>query len=198
MTRTGYSKQQQNQLKQLVFECSIARLPTAEIQQIALDKLGIQVTENWIGRIKRGLRKESEAEFKKLVSDNFAYKYQYMQRIKEFEEIQRMQWEIAKKKEPLTNADLIRLKCLSELKESIISMSNLYEVLPAIDNFRPTFTATKITSPFRSSSSYEDEDETSRDTLSSIKRDIARDYNTTPDHYGRYPGDPGYDKQAKF
>jgi hypothetical protein len=137
MTRTGYSKQQQNQLKQLVFECSIARLPASEISKVAYDKLGIQVTENWIGRIRRSLKNDTKKEFKHLLGDSFAYKYEVMQRIKEVKEIQRRKWEIANKNH-LTQEDLIRLKCLSELEESTVLLAEIYGSLPGMDQFTPT------------------------------------------------------------
>jgi hypothetical protein len=57
-----------------------------------------------------------------------------MQRIKEVKEIQRRKWEIAIK-EHLTNEDLIRLKCLSELEESTVLIAEMYDALPGLDQF---------------------------------------------------------------
>lgn len=145
MSRTGYTKEQQNKLKQLVFECSIARLPSNNICQLAHEKLDMEVTENWIGRIKRRLQRDSEKEYNRLVSTNFAFKCEYIQRIAEIKEIQRKIWEIVNKEEHLSQEDLIRLKCLSTLQESTVSLTEFYDALPAIDAFKPKLTLSSKT-----------------------------------------------------
>jgi hypothetical protein len=136
MSRSGFSKQQQNQLKQLVYQCSFARIPASEISRLALEKLNTEVTENWVGSIRTSLKHDAEKEYKHLLSDSFAYRYEFLQRIKEVKEIQRRKWEIANK-EHLTNEDLIRLKCLTELEESTVLLSDFYQMLPGMDSFVP-------------------------------------------------------------
>lgn len=137
MTRTGYNKLQQNQLKGLVYQCSIARIPTYEIKSLAREKLNMEITDNWIQRIRRGIKHDSEKEYNHLLTDNFAFKYQIMHTIHELEEIQRRKWELCKK-EHLTNEDLIRLKCLSELEKSTTLIAQAYDTLPGIDQFATT------------------------------------------------------------
>lgn len=214
MSRTGYSKQQQNQLKRLVFECSIARLSSTEIQQISKEKLDIPVTDNWIRRIRKRLRDESEAEFKHLLMDNFAFKHQYMQRIKEFEEIQRLQWEIARKPH-LTNEDIMRLKCLSEIRESTILVAEAYNALPGIDSFTPNHQEEAEEEHFivhKEAKVYDSKARASNAGLATFtrykdafgqEREVAEhpDYKggpIHPDYKGRYPWDEGYEGNAKF
>jgi hypothetical protein len=128
-------------------------------------------------------------EFKILLSDSFAYKYEFIQRIKEIKEIQRLKWQIASK-EHLTNEDLIRLKCLSSVEESTTLLCDIYDALSGIDRFIPPIT-TKT----------DDEVEEAYPSRTTFGRDLSR-FGTSsivhPDYRGRYPGDPGYNGNAKF
>ena len=216
MTKTGYTKQQQAELKRLVYDCSIARIPTVEIKSLAHEKLDIEVTENWIGRIKRRLRQDSEKEYKHLLTDNFAFKYQIMRTIHELEEIQRRKWLLCNK-EHLTNEDLIRLKCLSELEESTTLIADVYDALPGIDSFTSPYEEQQNDNNgfivHKEAKVYDSRARASNAGLATFtrykdafgqEREVAEhpDYKGSgpihPDYKGRYPWDEGYEGNAKF
>jgi hypothetical protein len=212
MSRSGFSKQQQSQLKQLVYQCSFARLPASEISRLAQEKLGMKVTENWVGRIRYSLKNEAEKEYKHLLSDSFAYRYEFLQRIKEVKEIQRRKWEIANK-EHLTNEDLIRLKCLTELEESTVLLSDFYQMLPGVDSsFVPKpneelaegYTVREKLYESRARSIDASKATYRRYTdMYGCEREVAEhpDFSggpISPDSEGRYPWDEGYDANSKF
>jgi hypothetical protein len=132
MTRTGHSKDQQHQIRQLIFECSLAKMSSFQTQQILKEKLDISVTISWINKIKAGFKEDARKEYYHLLTDNFAYKYLTMQVIQQLHEIIRQQWDIADSHK--SKNDLIALKALSEVKNSVLCVSEFCKFLPEVEN----------------------------------------------------------------
>src|SRR5918996_4150530 len=116
MTRTGHSKDQQHQVRQLIFECSLAKMSTFQTQQVLKEKLDVDVTINWINRIKAQFKEDARREYYHLLTDNFAYKYLTMQVMHQLHEIIKQQWDIVNGHKGKN--DLLTLKALSEVRES--------------------------------------------------------------------------------
>lgn len=118
MSRTGYSRDQQHQVKELIFTSALAKMSSFQTQQVLKEKLDVNLTISWINRIKAGFKEDARREYYHLLTDNFAYKYLIMEVMQQLHEIIKQQWDIAN-----TNKgkdDLIALKALSEVKESVL------------------------------------------------------------------------------
>lgn len=137
MTRTGYTRDQQHQVKQLVFECSIAKMTAFQTQQVLKEKLDIgDMTISWINKIKAQFKEDARREYYRLLTDNFAYKYLTMEAIQQLHEVIKQQWDIANTHKGKGNAndDLIALKALSEVRESVSRVSEFYKLLPEVES----------------------------------------------------------------
>jgi hypothetical protein len=132
MSRTGYTSSQQHQVRQLIFECSIAKMFSFQTQQVLKDKLDVHVTISWINRIKTDFKEDARREYYHLLTDNFAYKYLTMEVMQQLHEIIKQQWDIANNNKG--KSDLIALKAYSELRESVLRVSEFYKYLPEVEN----------------------------------------------------------------
>ena len=132
MTRTGYSKDQQHQVKQLIFECTLAKMSSFQTQQVLKEKLDVELGIAWINKIKAGFKEDARKEYYHLLTDTFAYKYLTMQVMQQLHEIIKQQWDIANTHKGKN--DLIALKALSEVKESVLRVSEFYKYLPEVEN----------------------------------------------------------------
>ena len=132
MTRKGLDQIQQHQVRQLVFECSLAKMSSFQTQQVLKEKLDVDLGIAWINKIKAGFKEDARKEYYHLLTDNFAYKYLTMEVMQQLHEIIRQQWDIANAYKGKN--DLIALKALSEVKESVLRFSEFYKLLPEVEN----------------------------------------------------------------
>ena len=132
MTRKGLDQMQQHQVRQLVFECSLAKMSSFQTQQVLKEKLDVDLGIAWINKIKAGFKEDARKEYYHLLTDNFAYKYLTMEVMQQLHEIIRQQWDIANAYKGKN--DLIALKALSEVKESVLRVSEFYKFLPEVEN----------------------------------------------------------------
>lgn len=131
MTRKGLDQTQQHQVKQLIFECSLAKMSSFRTQQVLKEKLDVDVTIGWINEIKAQFKEDARKEYYRLLTDNFAYMYLTMQVIQQLHEIIKQQWDIVNNHKGKN--DLIALKALSEVKESVLRVSEFYKYLPEVE-----------------------------------------------------------------
>jgi hypothetical protein len=131
MTRKGLDQTQQHQVKQLIFECSLAKMSSFRTQQVLKEKLDVDVTIGWINEIKAQFKEEARKEYYRLLTDNFAYKHLTMQVMQQLHEIIKQQWDIVNNHKGKN--DLIALNALSEVKESVLRVSEFYKYLPEVE-----------------------------------------------------------------
>lgn len=131
MTRKGLDQTQQHQVKQLIFECSLAKMSSFRTQQVLKEKLDVDVTIGWINEIKAQFKEDARKEYYRLLTDNFAYKHLTMQVMQQLHEIIKQQWDIVNNHKGKN--DLIVLKALSEVKESVLRVSEFYKYLPEVE-----------------------------------------------------------------
>ncbi|HEY7573499.1 MAG TPA: hypothetical protein VH796_19230 [Nitrososphaeraceae archaeon] len=131
MTRTGYTTEQQHKAKQLIFECSLAKMSSYQTQQVLKGKLDANLTVSWINKIKAEFREDARKQYYNLLTDNFAYKYLTMEVMQQMHEIIKQQWDIANAHKDKN--DLITLKALSEVRESVLRVSEFYKFLPDVE-----------------------------------------------------------------
>jgi hypothetical protein len=181
MTRTGYSKDQQHQVKQLIFECSLAKMSSFQTQQVLKEKLDVNVTTGWINKIKAQFKEDARREYYRLLTDNFAYKYLTMEIMLQMHEIIKQQWDIANthKGKGGNNNDLIALKALSEVRESVLRVSDFYKFLPEVENNLLTLRVSHNNSNNYSSSNSRSEDFDKididkEDSLSEAEKELLR------------------------
>ncbi|HEY7080519.1 MAG TPA: hypothetical protein VH500_12505 [Nitrososphaeraceae archaeon] len=131
MTRIGYTAEQQHQVKQLIFECSLAKMSSYQTQQVLKEKLDTNLTVSWINKIKAEFRADARKQYYHLLTDKFAYKYLTMEVMQQMHEIIRQQWDIANTHKGKN--DLIALKALSDARESVLRVSEFYKLLPEVE-----------------------------------------------------------------
>jgi hypothetical protein len=131
MTRKGLDQTQQHQVKQLIFECSLAKMSSFRTQQVLKEKLDVDVTIGWINEIKAQFKEDARKEYYRLLTDNFAYKHLTMQVMQQLHEIIKQQWDIVNNHKGKN--DLIALNALSEVKESVLRVSEFYKYLPEVE-----------------------------------------------------------------
>jgi hypothetical protein len=107
-------------------------MSTFQTQQVLKEKLDVDVTINWINRIKAQFKEDARREYYHLLTDNFAYKYLTMQVMHQLHEIIKQQWDIVNGHKGKN--DLLTLKALSEVRESTLCISEFYKYLPEVEN----------------------------------------------------------------
>ena len=132
MTRTGYTAEQQHKTKQLIFECSLAKMSSYQTQLVLKEKIDVNLTVSWINKIKAEFREDARKQYYNLLTDNFSYKYLTMEAMQQMHELIRQQWEIANAHKGKN--DLIALKTLSEVRESVLRVSEFYKLLPEVES----------------------------------------------------------------
>ncbi len=131
MTRTGYTAKQQHQVKQLIFECSLAKMSSYQTQQVLKEKLDTNLTVSWINKIKAEFKEDARKQYYNLLTDDFSYKYLTLEIMQQIHELIKQQWDIANTHKGKN--DLIVLKALSEVRESILRVSEFYKLLPEVE-----------------------------------------------------------------
>ena len=133
-TRKFKTLQQREQFKHLVLESVIQRLTLEETQNYIKSKMNIDVSIEWISKTKARLRKECKKRMEYLKKDDFGYTYEYFEIIHQIDQQHKQLWKIFNENK---DRPLIQIKCLSELRDNTITLSNLYDVLPIITRTTP-------------------------------------------------------------
>ena len=102
-----------------------------ETQQVLKEKLDANLTVSWINKLKAEFREDARKQYFQLLTDNFSYKYLTMEVMQQLHEIVKEQWDIANAHKDKN--DLIALKALSEVRESVLHVSEFYKLLPEVE-----------------------------------------------------------------
>jgi hypothetical protein len=128
----NYSNYQRSQLRQLVIEAEIQRFPRPEARAYVISKFGQDISFETLDKIKANIKKSSLARLNKLKKSRTAFIDQYFQRIDEILKYQQTQWEIYHRN---AHSGLIQKLCVQELHALTITLTNLYDSLPAISEY---------------------------------------------------------------
>jgi hypothetical protein len=128
----NYSNYQRSQLRQLVIEAEIQRFPRPEARAYIISKFGQDISFETLDKIKANIKKGALARLNKLKKSRTAFIDQYFQRIDEILKYQQTQWEIYHNN---PNSGLIQKLCVQELHALTITLTNLYDALPAISEY---------------------------------------------------------------
>jgi hypothetical protein len=125
-----FTNVEKEHLKQLVSDCIIQRLTTEESLLYIKDKLGLEISQDYINHMRASLKKSAEKNLKYLQKDRFVYIQNiFFDRIQELEYMQKMLWEIVNKSRDKRN---LQLSCLSELRELTVLLADFYDKLPIV------------------------------------------------------------------
>jgi hypothetical protein len=122
------TKYQREYFKQLIIECQVQRLSREESLAYCRSRLKQDVSIEYYHVVKRSLKRSINSKLEHLRKDRTAYVEQFFRRVDEIEKYMQELWRIIRQ-----NSDdgfLIK-NCIHELHELTITLSNLWEVLPA-------------------------------------------------------------------
>jgi hypothetical protein len=122
------TKYQREYFKQLIIECQVQRLSREESLAYCRSRLKKDVSIEYYHVVKRSLKQNIESKLEHLRKSRTAYVEQFFKRIDEIEKYMQELWRIIRQNS--TDGLLIR-NCIHELHELTITLSNLWEVLPA-------------------------------------------------------------------
>jgi hypothetical protein len=95
-------------------------------------ELGIEYSPTTLTHIRGTIRKDAQKDLEKLKQDQFEFKWQSMQRIKEIEWIIAQQHKLCAHPKATFSS---KHKCLQELKDLTIILNNLYDIIPIMDSY---------------------------------------------------------------
>jgi len=119
------------QVRSLVASLSIKRIPEAEIMNEIFIQTNKTITRTGLFRIKEQIKKESAKWYSQLRQDHYEYIHEFKERIAEIIDLQRMHHEIILKNQ--NNPSIVQTS-LAELHRLNITLSNYFDVAPAIGN----------------------------------------------------------------
>ena len=124
---------QREQLKRIILDSVLQRLTTAEAQAHVKDKLGVEITIDYLNHVKMELRQDSQKELSHLRKNRLSYmNHLFFERIDEVKNMQRKLWEIITDNQEEKPDTAIR--CISELHKLSQSLCQMYEMLPLLGN----------------------------------------------------------------
>lgn len=150
-----FTQAQKEQLKRCVIESTVRRLTFVEMQQYVKEKMQLEISIDYLGRIKNSLRKDSQKQLSIYHKDKFAFVEEiFFKRVKEYEHYQHILHDIIANS---PDNPIAQVKAIHELSEITASLANLFHDLPGIlsygvDSFprtppTPTTTTTPSESP---------------------------------------------------
>jgi hypothetical protein len=129
------TKPKREQLRQIVLDCTLRRLTTAESLEYIHQKLKVKITERYFFIIKKNIVDSSGQQLAYLQQNRNAYLANFFERIAELYKHQRETWEMYyKAKEDGDNK--FQLECIKHLGEISVSLANLYNVVPNLGEIR--------------------------------------------------------------
>jgi len=125
-----FTNAQKENLNQLVSSCVVQRLTGEESLVYIKDKMGIEISRDYLNHLRAQMKKSSARNLKYLQKDRLVYIQNiFFDRTQEFECMQRRLWNIINNNPD--NPDL-QVSCLSELRQLTVLLTNMYEVLPML------------------------------------------------------------------
>ena len=121
-------KSQREFLRHLVLDTQLQRFSTQESLDYIYSKLRIRISESYLFRVKRQIIESAGTQLEYLSQSRNAYFASFFERINEVYKLQRETYKIYNS----TEDDNCKLKCLSQLKELTVLLSELYTLLPSI------------------------------------------------------------------
>jgi len=123
---------QRESLKKAILTASINRLTIAETKDFVKDKLGFDMSLDYLWRLKASLRKESQEQIDVYRKDKFAYIDEaFTKRLREFEDNQSILRTIIYSNKDNPEA---QIKAVAQLNETTILIHNLFSMLPNLVN----------------------------------------------------------------
>lgn len=119
---------QRDYLKQLILECEVQRFTRQESLAYIHAKLKIPISDSYMDRTKRIVKKRLIQKLQHLREHRVAYIEQFFCRIAEIEKLQKEAWAVYHVNQ---NKPYVQMDCLRELHQLTITLGNLYEILPA-------------------------------------------------------------------
>jgi len=113
----------------IVADLTIKRIPDALIMQHIQNKTGKTISKMTLWNIRQRIKRESYNWYKTMREGEYEYIHEYKERINEIMDLQRQHHEIIIKNQ--NNPALIQTS-LAELHKLSITLSNLYDIAPAI------------------------------------------------------------------
>jgi hypothetical protein len=121
---------QRESLKKAVLTATIQRLTIAETQQYAKEKLGLDMSLDYIWKIRANLKKTSQNQLVIYQKDRFAYIEElFFKRVAELENNQDILRNIIAKNEDRPEA---QIKAVAELNQITVLLGKFFEMLPSI------------------------------------------------------------------
>jgi hypothetical protein len=118
---------------------TLKRIPDAEIIKEIEKQTNSTFTRFGLYRVKQQIKKESYDWYKSMREGQYEYIHEFKERINEIISLQKKHHEIIERNE---HNPQIQQTSLAELHRLSITLSNLYDVAPAIINNGPTLSAT--------------------------------------------------------
>jgi len=134
MARIGLSTIQREEIRNIVFDDYIQKVSVNETINTLkrMYNLPDRFTPNWIHKLRQQFRNTAKTEIPRYQRDRFAYIQKYLNRIHSTEQLEKNAWKILRKEQDSE----IKLKCISELRELQVLLSDLYSNLPRIANIK--------------------------------------------------------------
>jgi vacuolar-type H+-ATPase subunit I/STV1 len=134
MTAKGLTTHQQEEVKQVVFDDYIQRIPIQQTIDKIHEMMDVKLGENWICKLRARLKQSAKQEISKFREDRYAYVQKYLDRIHAVEQLEKKSWHILRRNEEEKKDDLITLKYIGELREIEILLVDLYNNLSRVAN----------------------------------------------------------------
>jgi hypothetical protein len=135
-----FNKSQREYIKDIVNLYSLKRFSTEEIIQGIYEATKRKVTPVYISRIRKRIREEAAKWYQSIRDSEFEYIYQFKERIDEILWLQRKHYEIVVESKDFST----KQTSLAELHRLNVTLSNYYDVAPAIMNERKVTKNAKI------------------------------------------------------
>jgi len=106
-------------------------VPDLEIMQVIFNQTGKTITDRYLSTIRQQIKRESYQWYKTMREGEYEYLHEFKERINEIMDLQKKTHEIIDNNE---NNPSIQLDAISELHKLNITLSNYFDVAPAIGN----------------------------------------------------------------
>ena len=122
---------QKEQLKRIILDTVLQRLTMAETQAHVKNKLGVEISIDYLNHIKTELKQDSQKELNHLRKNRFSYmNHLFFERADELKNMQHKLWEIITSNQE--DKPDIAIKSISELHKLSNSLCQMYEMLPVL------------------------------------------------------------------
>src|SRR5918999_3129581 len=132
------TKPKREQLRQLVLDCTLMRLTTAESLEHIQQKLRVKITDRYFFIIKKTIVDNSSQLLTYLQQNRNAYLANFFERIAKLYKHQRETWEMyydAKER----GDNKFQLECIKHLGDISVSLADLYNMVPNLGEIRFEF-----------------------------------------------------------